>query len=603
MTARRLPIVHRCVTILIGVFAALALPAIARAETITLTPEARTFVADDTVQGVLRHYTALPVQGGDGATIADWYSDVENAMGRQSSGAAQVEQDIVKLGQKTGGIPKLRVLGSFGLAVTSFQVGWKIGSGINAKWLHFNTPTQKAHWRYSNYSAHWNPPSDNCGYSANPNPAIPVALCQSGFWQFFSGPYGDKMLADLADDWPTNGVAPWHNYCENPQYGGLPFECEPVISPRGTAFWVRGAASAAEMDAVVSPSRPVPYTNQVVDRDTGASGISDPGVSGMTSTIGSELNDHPEAYPGLIPWINHEADPTNPDHPDPTVPTVKVPTCSSIDTYLTCSAKLDSVGLSANRVVLDLDHAVVTQDPDTVVSTDPAAGADVPEATDVTVTTNPPAEDMPVIVPAPLTHEDGASFESRLSSLHLVPQETVSTTVPSGAWAGDALDTTPGSGTRVHRDTTITVRVAWRPGALYTADEDQDRSCEPTPTSYEEPDPAGPFTPGDPASFLSIDGSVPFWKGDLTWGERHIAAGHGWGTQDRADTLAALEAPDFIVDDRPDDNALDPHLYVKEMPTRNGQPCARVVRVERDRWPDEPDVRGVITSFGTIRTY
>ena len=47
--------------------------------------------------------------------------------------------------------PALRTLGTVGLAVGAFDVGSKIGSGINAKWLHFGIPeaedaTQSYDW-------------------------------------------------------------------------------------------------------------------------------------------------------------------------------------------------------------------------------------------------------------------------------------------------------------------------------------------------------------------------------------------------------------------------------------------------------------------------
>jgi hypothetical protein len=86
------------------------------------------------------------------------------------------------------------------------------------------------------------------------------------------------------------------------------------------------------------------------------------------------------------------------------------------------------------------------------------------------------------------------------------------------------------------------------------------------------------FTTGDPASLFAAEGLVDLWKGDIAanWGERHIAAKHGWEAQDRSDTASTLVAPDFLL------------------------PCVRVVRVERGQWPGEPARRGIITSFGAV---
>jgi hypothetical protein len=123
---------------------------------------------------------------------------------------------------------------------------------------------------------------------------------------------------------------------------------------------------------------------------------------------------------------------------------------------------------------------------------------------------------------------------------------------------------------------------------------------EPSETRYEPPEAYGPFTPGDPANFLAIDGAVNLWKGDIAadWDERHIAAKHGWEDQDRSDTASTLVGPSFVERERLGENVLEGSLYIREMPPRNGVPCLRVVVVDCGQWPGEPAARGIITSFG-----
>jgi hypothetical protein len=143
---------------------------------------------------------------------------------------------------------------------------------------------------------------------------------------------------------------------------------------------------------------PEPYTDQGYSLSSPTP--PDPGVTALTDGIRTELQLHPELYQTLIKWIDHEADPTNPLYPDPTVSTVTVPSCDGDTSYSDCATQLDGAQLTTHhQVILDLDHAHTSLPPDVVISTDPAAGASVPSTTDVAVTTNPRASDMPITVP------------------------------------------------------------------------------------------------------------------------------------------------------------------------------------------------------------
>ncbi len=58
--------------------------------------------------------------------------------------APSLWQRVRKITIDTGLSPKLRALGALGLSATAFDVGWKIGSGLNAKFLRVGLPDPPA---------------------------------------------------------------------------------------------------------------------------------------------------------------------------------------------------------------------------------------------------------------------------------------------------------------------------------------------------------------------------------------------------------------------------------------------------------------------------
>jgi hypothetical protein len=281
--------------------------------------------------------------------------------------------------------------------------------------------------------------------------------------------------------------------------------------------------------------------------------------------------------------------------------TTSVPDCDGT-TFAACSESFRGAGFTGTitRENASFEAADVTKPAAAVLETRPGRGAEVYVDETVVIRTNPDDADMPRLVPSPTAHETASSYEARLDALALTPARTTIMQTPGDSWSGDVLSVSPIAGTRVRRDASVQLEAAWRPDALYSPDEEQNRVCEPSQPRYEDPGAYGPFTPGDPATFLSIDGSVNLWKGEIAaiWGERHIAAKHGWEDQDRSDTASTLVGPSVVERDRPGENILEGSLYIREMPPRNGVPCLRVVVVEHGQWPGEPAARGIITSFG-----
>jgi hypothetical protein len=58
---------------------------------------------------------------------------------------------------------------------------------------------------------------------------------------------------------------------------------------------------------------------------------------------------------------------------------------------------------------------------------------------------------------------------------------------------------------------------------------------------------------------------------------------------------------DIRLRGRPNANALAPYYYSKNMPSRKGKLCERVVLIERGTLPGEPQMQGIITSYGGVR--
>jgi hypothetical protein len=502
----------------------------------------------------------------------------------------------------------LRALGTVSLAVGTFELGWKIGNGFNAKFLRiglpangeipaaysspqlsfrsagqtsqlwYKVPVPEDGWVWSVYSSAY-----SYQRSMEYRPRVANGECQS---QAFTPPAGFIEVSAPAQEYSCN---------TNPNLVDVN-ELKSAYLPE---------------NGLTAPSPIEDYTSQPYDRSSPAPAA--PPRSDVEQAISSELDKPENAV--LRDWLNYElgspgqSDPTGVGEPNPR-DIMTMPDCASL-VYESCKQLLEQSGFAGTMVRQNktFEAVDVIKPADTVLSTTPTTGAHVNAVSGtITVTANPPDIDMPRLVPSATAHETKAAYSARLSALNLVPDEHVVTQTPGASWAGDVLSTTPTAGTRVRRDTSVGTQSAWRPEALTAQDESQDSSCEPSSPRYEAPGLFGSFTPGDPPAFPSIDGSVSFWKGELTngpqgWGERHIANKHGWEIQDKADTAQTLITPDFSERDRPDARALEPYFYVKAMPSRNGKLCARFVRVERGTWPSEPSMRGIITSFGLQRSY
>lgn len=233
----------------------------------------------------------------------------------------------------TGLSPKLRALGTLGLATTAFEVGWKIGSGLNAKFLRVGLPeppSPKAgpstgflffatsgtypalnsnplpadgwllqyayasqHWRSVNLTYGWNDP---CAYLTGP-------------------PVGFHVLAGTAIGWCV-GTAPVESYWlaedELPALGGIEAYTSQgydVASVAPTAP-SRSTVESTIDSRVSDPDNDV--LRQWLNYHVGSPGESDP------TGVGEDNPDIPwKSWTDLVEHFDDHADEFDPAYEDP----------------------------------------------------------------------------------------------------------------------------------------------------------------------------------------------------------------------------------------------------------------------------------------------
>lgn len=172
---------------------------------------------------------------------------------------------------------------------------------------------------------------------------------------------------------------------------------------------------------------------------------------------------------------------------DPTVAMATVPNCIG-DSYAACVTKLTDAGLAGgSRVDLGFDGAVLTKPAGATVSTNPAAGARVDTATQVTVTTNPDDADYPRLVPDPAPGTMTATqYNSTLTGAGLTPDPHVLTDdAYDPAYGPDVVigpRVSPRPGTKVHKGTTVTYTA--NPSSAPDPASGASGDCGLTPPSY-----------------------------------------------------------------------------------------------------------------------
>lgn len=101
-------------------------------------------VVSQNIPSVAEHVArggATAVPGVDcGTRCAEWWVEEHRPLPNQAT-SEQMHRELRNLRSRgVRVLPKLRVLGSVGLAAETFRVGWKIGTGVNTKFLRLGLP-------------------------------------------------------------------------------------------------------------------------------------------------------------------------------------------------------------------------------------------------------------------------------------------------------------------------------------------------------------------------------------------------------------------------------------------------------------------------------
>lgn len=475
----------------------------------------------------------------------------------------------------------LRALGSIGLGVGVFELGWKIGEGVNAKFLRIGLPDI-------------GPP----GVATNHRLV---------FWAYGEGQSTSGQVA-----LPNN----------DPRVAQRP-ECQ--YTPPPTDMLVRTGSlghcwSAAQSSSYYLPEHGLDAAGPVEDYSGQPFGRSSPAPVAPPRTtvepgVTTEL-DKPENKT-LRDWLNHklgspgQEDPTGEDEPNPRI-TFQMPNCAGL-THDPCAQAIRDTGFDGpvNRVDRTFETADVTKAPDAVLDTDPDAGTRVDADGSVTVEANPPAALMPVVIPSIQPGERYQPYANRLSALKLEPARQDATEITMSYAPDGAMSTDPATGTRTRKGTQVIVTTRPRrqrcdlsdPTDEYMAGTGQDSMSPFTgdPPRY----PAGaqatfltPLNVLKPTTTLRWGTATPepppdLWAG---FGYRKIAAKHGWSPLDEAATRDVLMTRQPIyIPFRGNDRW---QFVGQPYPGRDGRPCVRIVIVDYGLASGKSQPEGIITSYG-----
>lgn len=134
---------------------------------------------------------------------------------------------------------------------------------------------------------------------------------------------------------------------------------------------------------------------------------------------------------------------------DPYATYVSVPGCSG-EAWIECKADLEELELVPERSELGWETADVELEPDAVTELAPAPATEVETGSKVVVTTNPPEEGMPLLVPEPEVGETYDHYIERLApGLEPSRQNVSDANADPSAGANAVLETDPSAGSRL----------------------------------------------------------------------------------------------------------------------------------------------------------
>ncbi|HEV2813499.1 MAG TPA: hypothetical protein VGW10_09630 [Solirubrobacteraceae bacterium] len=228
--------------------------------------------------------------------------------------APSLWRQIRNVGVKTALTAAPRVLGAVTLAPAAFELGWKIGNGLNAKFLRLGVPEEPSLDNYfSDPTMEWVPQGARISHGG-------------------TAPAGAFYFHTVTSGGPLNGFLR-----ANPAFGGA---CSTSYDPAPAGGWTDAVVGTADCfqtyfkpfgyrdihayymteEELGAPGPIEPYVDQPYDRVTQAP--PSPTQSSVEQSIERELGQPRNA--DLRRWINHqlgspsEEDPTGqrPDNPD-----------------------------------------------------------------------------------------------------------------------------------------------------------------------------------------------------------------------------------------------------------------------------------------------
>lgn len=295
---------------------------------------------------------------------------------------------------------------------------------------------------------------------------------------------------------------------------------------------------------------------------------------------------------------------------------ITLPACRG-DTYTECKGKLEAMGLTVERMELNFDAADLDLPADRVANTAPATQA--ADGSLVKVNVNPPAERMPLVVPAFSSDQTSLSYAAQLDAIGFAVEIREAPTEVAGGVPGTVQSVAPDDRALPQQKVAINVDPYGPP----TADNEvpECRVSNPTgidpapsrgglqswPNQWEspiamtlafQPYRTMPFTrsisTGGPATVVLQWGVVirnnNDWRG---FGYRKLQTKHGWSQEDDDATQEALLLPGTPGGTR--FTHIGPTV---QMP--NGAVCFRVVVIQTQAEPSEPGAREIITSYGKL---
>ena len=253
-------------------------------------------LAEDNVATLTQHQVrggATSVPGVDcGTRCADWWVQEHRPINGQPSSESLHRELRTTRSKYLKVLPKLRTLGNIGLGVGTFDLGWKIGSGINAKWLKFGIP-EKSSTTLHSQDLRFRTTADNVGETSKP-----MYLPEDGFvWRAQTSSWRHKFFTY------SNTAVGCHDSFVPPQ-GGYS-----SVSRDDTGCYYQGAVVYGLQHAFYKPENSFPALSPVEDYSTQAYGRETPDWTDKPSTqtqAEQRTRDalHSGDYPDLNEWYD-----------------------------------------------------------------------------------------------------------------------------------------------------------------------------------------------------------------------------------------------------------------------------------------------------------